>query len=166
VANSAIFGQLCQRTMKASVSCIVLRRLLLAGTLVLVLSQWVWAPVLVAGNSMRPTLCPGSIMGLNKLAYRFGRPRRGDIVAICTGRELIVKRILGLPGEEVRADGGVFYINGRPLAEPYVLFKDSDNIAPGRLGTNRFVVAGDNRQGTLIGVVSLDRIVGRLTALR
>ena len=105
-------------------------------------------------------------MGLNKLAYRFGPPQRGDIVAICTGRELIVKRILGLPGEEVRADRGVFYINGRPLAEPYVQFKDSDNIAPGRLGANRFVVAGDNRQGTLIAVISLDRIVGRVTTLR
>lgn len=152
--------------MNASASWTVLRQLLLGGTLVLALSQWVWTPALVIGNSMQPTLRPGSVMGLNKLAYRFGPPRRGDIVAVCTGRELIVKRILGLPGEDVRADDGVFYINGRPLAEPYVFFKDSDNIAPGRLGANRFVVAGDNRQGTLIAVVSLDRIVGRVTTLR
>lgn len=152
--------------MKASAFWTVVRRLLLAGPLVLALSQWVWAPVLVTGHSMQPTLRPGSIMGLNKLAYRFGPPGRRDLVAICTGRELIVKRIVGLPGEEVRADGGVFYINGRPLAEPYVQFKGADDIAPGRLGANRFLVAGDNRQETLIAVVSLDRIVGRVTALR
>ena len=55
--------------------------------------------LLIAGNSMQPTLHPGSIAGVNKLAYRFGPPRRGDVVAIRAGRELIVKRILGLPGE-------------------------------------------------------------------
>ncbi len=69
---------------------------------------------------------------------------------------------MGLPGEEIRAIAGVFYVNGSPLAEPYVRFDERNNIAPGRLGANRFVVAGDNREETLIAVVSLGRIVGRV----
>jgi signal peptidase I len=140
----------------------VLRRLLLAGVLALAVRHWVWKPLLVVGTSMQPTLPAGSIVGLNQLAYRFGLPQRGDIVALWTGRQLIVKRILGLPGEEILAADGVFYINGSPLAEPYVQLNDAANIAAGRLGANRFVVAGDNRRDTIIAVASLDRIVGRV----
>ncbi len=53
---------------------------------------------------------------------------------------------------------------GRPLAEPYVRFNDSCNIAPGQLGANGFVVAGDNRRDTLIAVVNRQRILGRIVS--
>lgn len=149
--------------MRASDVWTVLRWLTLAGALALAVREWVCAPLLIVGNSMQPTLPSGSIVMLNKLAYRFGSPQRGDIVAIRSGRQLMVKRILGMPGEKIQAVEGVFYINAHPVSESYVRFKERNSIAPGRLGARRFVVAGDNRQATIIAVVSADRIVGRVT---
>ncbi len=111
---------------------------------------------------MQPTLRGGHLAGINKLAYRRRPPRRGDIVAIRTGRGLIVKRILGLPGEEIAMRDGVVYVNGQALAEPYVRFPGTGTTAPGRLGPNRCVVAGDCRLTSIIAVVSRDRIVGSL----
>ncbi len=145
---------------------ILWRWLLPALGLALAVRHWVWTPVLVAGGSMRPTLRALELAGVNKLAYRFGPPRRGDIVMVRTGRSWMVKRIIGLPGEEVALRAGVFFINGRPLAEPYVRSAGADDTDPGQLGPSRFVVAGDNRLSSIIAIVSRDRIVGRLVYWR
>jgi signal peptidase I len=148
--------------MRTLISRMRWRWLLPALGLALAFRQWVWMPTIVAGRSMEPTLHSGHLAGINKLAYRRHSPRRGDTVVIRTGRDLIIKRILGLPGEEVAILDGVVYINGQPLAEPYVRSAGNGSIAPGRLGPNRFVAAGDYRTATVIAVVSRDRIVGRL----
>jgi signal peptidase I len=119
-------------------------------------------PVFIVGDSMLPSLRGGQIIGVNKLIYLLHPPRRGDVVAVWTDRELMIKRVLGLPGEEVAVRDGVFYVDGRPLVEPYVQFTDHVEIASGRIGSAQFVVAGDNRPQTLIAVVNQGRIVGRL----
>ena len=139
-----------------------MRWLLPALGLALAFRHWVWAPVVVAGRSMEPTLHSGRLAGINKLAYRRYPPRRGDIVVVRTRGDLIIKRILGLPGEEVAIRDGVVYVNGQLLAEPYVRFAGNESIAAGRLGPNRFVAVGDYRVGSVIAVVSRERIVGRL----
>jgi signal peptidase I len=144
----------------------VLRVVLLLLVLVLIVRRWVCCPILITGNSMLPTLRSGQLALLNKLAYRFRPPERGDIVSLWTGGELWTKRVLGLPGEEIEIRRGTIYVNGSPLREPYVRFNDSADIAPGKLGANRFVVAGDNRGPALIVVVSRERIVGRLMFVR
>ncbi len=119
-------------------------------------------PAFIVGDSMLPTLHPGEIAGVNKVIYLLRPPRRGDVVAAWTGKELAIKRVLGLPGEDVAVRDGFVYVNGRPLAEPYVQFRDHCNIAPGRIGPGRFVLAGDNRLQTVIAIVNRERIVGRL----
>jgi signal peptidase I len=119
-------------------------------------------PLMVKGESMTPTLSQGQLVGVNKLAYCVRAPRRGEIVLVNTGRELHAKRILGLPGEEIALTNGVFYVNGWPLSEPYVQSRNSDSIGPGRLGPNRFLVAGDNRRESIVAVVNRERIVGPL----
>ncbi len=143
-----------------------MRWLLLSVGLALAFRQWVWMPALITGESMQPTLRTGQLAWTNKLAYRFGPPRRGDIVVVHTGRGQVVKRIIGLPGEEIAMRNGIFFIDGRPLAEPYVQFAGTDTTGPGRLGANRFVVVGDYRPTSTIAVVSRDRIVGRLVFWR
>jgi signal peptidase I len=127
--------------------------------------EWVWTPVLIRGESMLPTLRGGQLAGVNKLAYLFGPPRRGDIVDVWTGKDLMVKRIVGLPGEEVAVRDGTLYVNGSPLPEPYAIKKDW-NVAPGKLDVNSFLIMGDNRLDTVTAVVSRERIVGRLCPLR
>lgn len=139
-----------------------LRWLLLALGLALATRQWLWMPALISGQSMRPTLSSGQLVGINKLAYRFDLPRRGDIVELWTGSEFMVKRIVGLPGEQIALRDGKFCVNGAPLTEPYVQFRDFTAIAAGQLGPDCFLVAGDNRSGTVIAVVNRNRIVGRV----
>lgn len=148
--------------MRAKISVPTLRWLLLALGLVLAVRQCVWMPALIVGVSMQPTLTGGQLVGVNKLAYRFDIPRRGEIVAVWNGRGYMIKRIVGLPGETIAMEGGVFSVNGAPLTEPYVQFPSDSIIAPGQLGPHQYVVAGDNRSSTVIAVVHRDRIVGRV----
>jgi signal peptidase I len=131
--------------------------------LALVVRHWIWVPLLIQGTSMVPTLRGGQLAGINELAYAFRRPARGDIVAVWTGKELMIKRVVGLPGEELCVDKGVLCVNGAPLPEPYVKFCDfRQNIAAGRIEADCFVVAGDNRAESVIAVVSSKRIKGRI----
>lgn len=148
--------------MKPPLSMRHLRSLFILLGLALAARQWAWMPVLVLGPSMQPTLQGGQLLGVNKLAYRFEEPRRGDIVEVWNGSSLMLKRILGLPGETIALRQGTFEVDGIPLVEPYVEFHDLGNIGPGRLGSDCYLVAGDNRPQTLIAVVHRDRIVGRV----
>lgn len=144
----------------------LLRWLVLCLAVALAVRRWVWMPTLIVGNSMLPTLRNGEFAAVNKLAYVFQAPQRGDIVVIRTGSGLLVKRVVGLPGEEIAVRHGAFYVNGVQLHEPCAHCGHyPDNIAPGRIGPHCFVVAGDNRSGTIIAVVDRDRIVGRYVSL-
>jgi signal peptidase I len=111
---------------------------------------------------MEPTLRDGQIAAVNKLAYRSALPRRGDVVVVWTGQDLVVKRIVGLPHEEVAADNGTFYVNHQPLREPYVKLQGLANFGAGTLDRDCYVIAGDNRSESFVGVVHRSRIVGRL----
>jgi signal peptidase I len=139
-----------------------LRRLLLLLALALLIRRWVWMPVLIVGDSMVPTLHGGKLAGVNKLVYLLRAPERGEVVELWTGKEFMIKRVLGLPGEEVMIRDGIVYVSGKALDEPYVRFQGHANVAPGRIGPGRFVVAGDNRLGTIIEVTSRERIIGRI----
>ncbi len=148
--------------MKATTSVRLLWSLFALLGLVLATREWVWIPTLISGASMEPTLPHRELVGVNKLAYAFSRPRRGDVVAVWTGKGLMIKRVIGLPGETITLRQGKFYVDGTELAEPYVKFNESSTIASGQLGADRLVVAGDNRAETVIAVIKRDRIVGRV----
>ena len=152
--------------MRTSISLQRLRWLVLVLGLMLAVRQWVWMASLITGESMEPTLRAAQVVGINKLAYLFGKPRRGEIISVWTGSGLIVKRVIGLPGETIALRDGKFYINDTPLAEPYVKFQEPTTVAPGQIGPDCFVVAGDNRSQTVIAVVKRARIVGRVTGRR
>lgn len=139
------------------------RRLVIVLSLLSIVRKVVWMPVLVEGRSMLPALRPGQIVGVNKLAYRRKPPNRGDLVLFSTGQELFIKRIVGLPGEEISVVKGIICVDGRPLSESYPCSTDSRlTIGPGIIGGDQFVVMGDNRPESLIAVVNRERIVGRL----
>ena len=134
--------------------------LLLVLALVLAIREWICMPALVFGTSMAPTLQDGQVVLVNKLAYLFRAPARGDIVCIWTGREFLIKRIIGLPGEGVALQNGKLYVNGRLVLEPYADHPGEVEIAPGKIPANSFGVIGDNRLGTIVAVVNRGRIVG------
>ncbi len=105
----------------------------------------------IEGSSMEPSLHPNQYVLVDKLSYRIGTPKRGDVVVfnypLATERDFI-KRVIGLPGETVAIKGGVVTINGEPLQEPYIS-QPPDYENTWHLGPNEYFVLGDNRNSSL-----------------
>src|SRR3989304_7866904 len=80
-------------------------------------------PHKIKGASMEPNFHDGEYLLTDKVSYRLGTPTRGDVVvfkAPPTYKDEFIKRIIGLPGEEVKVEGGKIYINDRELSEQYL----------------------------------------------
>ena len=120
-------------------------------------------PIRVTGPSMEPAYRHGNITVLNRWTYRSRDPRRGDVVGIRMDgtRRLVLKRILGLPGERVAVRRGRVYVNRELLDE----FGRGRGIpgTPGEilLGPNEYFAIGDNRNLTAYDVVHGREIVGK-----
>ena len=103
----------------------------------------------IANRSMLPTLHPGDCLLANRLVFQLRQPRRGDLLLFRhAGSQQAehVKRLLGLPGDEVAIRAGQLLINGTPVPEPYLL----SPLTPGEdqlwlLGSDDFFLLGDNR---------------------
>jgi len=134
----------------------------------------------VEGPSMQPTLTTGEFLWVNKAAYfewngqyMLGGPQRGDIAVLRppdTTEDIdLIKRVIGLPGDQVRVQHGQVFINGHPLDEPYITFQASYNypldghdvVVP----AGQYFVLGDNRANSrdshLGWFVPAENLVGR-----
>jgi signal peptidase I len=106
------------------------------------------------GPSMHPTIPTPGLDFLDRLTYRVRDPKRGEIIAVVSSWDdnyVLSKRVIGLPGEVVEVDEGTVYINGEPLAEPYLKIPyDSDGeYTYQQLGPDQYWVMGDNRGNSL-----------------
>ncbi len=131
-------------------------------------------------SSMSPTLKDGDVTVLSKINYKLFEIKRNDIVALKTlDGKLYVKRIIGLPGEEIHYLDNILYINNVGYDEKFLsadvhtnnfLFEDicskldcPDNKIP----EDMYLVLGDNREDSLdsrdksLGLVKKDQIIGR-----
>jgi signal peptidase I len=122
-------------------------------------------PVQVDGYSMFPTYRDHQRNYINRLAYRHVEPQRGDVVGIRLAGPsiMLMKRIVGLPGETIAFKDDQLLINGQPMAEPYL--KDhsrAPDLAPEILGSDEYYVIGDNRKNSERGRIARDRIVGKV----
>jgi signal peptidase I len=119
-------------------------------------------PVLVQGDSMRPTLRSGQRLAVGPLDRP---PRRGDLVVV--GREgfEVVKRVVGLPGERLRLAGGRLEVDGVEVAEPYLAGSAGGDLEL-RLGDGQYLVLGDHRaastDGRDFGPVPAEALAGRV----
>lgn len=125
------------------------------------------ARVRVENVSMRPTLEPGQFLLVNRVSYKLGSPHIGDIIVFhAPGVSDLdyIKRVIGLPGDEVRIENGIVSVNNQPLYEPY------QAEMPNYSGTwvvpeGEYFVLGDNRNNSsdshLWGFVPSEDIVGR-----
>lgn len=129
---------------------------------------WVLLPVRTYGDSMLPTYASESFHLVNRAAYSWREPARGDVVALRLAgwRVVYVKRIVALPGERVAIRSGVVLVNQRPLEEPYVTRREPWNMSEVSLGRDEYFVIGDNRGMRMtdheFGKVRRERIAGPL----
>lgn len=172
---------------EVSTIVLVVGALALAFVVKAVLAQAFYIP----SGSMIPTLQIGDRVIVEKLSYRFGDPGRGDVAVfhrpgvtrpsgpVQALREFLqglgllqpdanidlIKRIIGLPGETVRLQGGVLFVNGRPMAEPYAL-PDPRDYGPVRVPDGQYLMLGDNRTNSddsrfSLGFVPRENLVGK-----
>lgn len=103
----------------------------------------------VVGNSMQPNFFTGEHIIVNRFAYYFGSPTRGDIVVMIDPRDRsinFIKRMIGLPGETVQIKDGRVYVNGTLLDEPYIRdFCVTNCDGLWSLKSDEYFVLGDNR---------------------
>ncbi len=127
----------------------------------------------VTGESMRPSIRAGDWLLVRRDAYRRAAPSRGDLVIVRDPRkttEKYLKRVVGLPGEEVSTRDGELLIDGGRLSEPYLDRLPSSvglDTKSWRLGRGQYFVVGDNRAHSTdsreFGAVGSRLIVGKAT---
>ncbi len=122
----------------------------------------------IPSSSMAPTLVPGDHIVVTP--YRFSaKPMRGDVIvfrSMRTADELMIKRVIGTPGDLVETQGGRVIVSGHALPEPYVAAQATTGfISPQIIPADSYFVLGDNRADSLDsrswGVLPRDLVVGR-----
>jgi len=125
------------------------------------------ARIRVESISMQPTLYDGDFVVVNKLAYKFGEPKLGDVIVFQYPRDPeqeYIKRVIGLPGDQVVVSNKQVIVNGQILDEPYIaappVYESSWTVTEDAL-----FVLGDNRNNSSDshnwGLVPLKNIVGK-----
>ena len=122
----------------------------------------------IEGTSMEPTLSSGDIVLLTKTTA-FGR---GDICSFAWNNKILIKRVIGIPGDWVEIDtDGTVYLNGEKLDEPYaqqIAFGECDLEFPFQVPQEQYFVLGDMRESsidsrnTLVGCVEDEQIIGKI----
>ena len=107
-------------------------------------------PVRVEGTSMLPMLEDQDRLFINKMAYRVGDVQRGDVVVFLYPRDhqkSYIKRVIAVPGDDLRIDHGRVWVNGRAMAEPYVpaRYRDERTEAEMVIPAGEYFVMGDHR---------------------
>jgi signal peptidase I len=127
-----------------------------------------WYPVTSA--SMSPTVRPGDRLLVDKLTPHFAGPDRGDLVTFSSPNDgqLLVKRVVALPGDTVRMDDAVLVVNGHRVREPYVDHRSIDGtyFGPVTVPPHHLYVLGDNRFGSIdsrvYGAIDASSVNGRV----
>ena len=142
--------------------------LIVVAAAVVLISHLLLPILRIYGPSMTPTLTDGNIVA----AIRKGSYERADIIAFYYNNKILVKRVIGLPGEWIDMDeNGNVSINGQTLQEPYLkekAFGECDIQFPYQVPDSRYFVMGDHRsvssdsRNSDVGCVSEEDIVGTL----
>jgi len=126
------------------------------------------ARIRIESISMQPTLYADDFVIVNKVSYKLGEPERGDVIVFRyppdPDREPYIKRLIGLPGDQVRVSDGTVFVNDVPLREPYISappnYEGNWNVPEESL-----FVLGDNRNSSSDshswGMVPLENVIGK-----
>ncbi|MGI8677706.1 MAG: signal peptidase I [Jatrophihabitans sp.] len=154
----------------------------IAVVVALLLRAYVVAPYYIPSASMETTLhgcpnCDDDRILVDKVTYRFHDPRRSDVVVfdrpkdIAVSEQVLVKRVIGVPGDKVQMRNGVVFIDGAKLDEPYLNMNHACYRAPVStfatriVAKDQYLVLGDNRcdssDSRVFGTITKSSIIGR-----
>jgi len=155
----------------------LLKAFLLAMVIIVPIRYFIAQPFFVRGASMEPNFQNGEYLVIDQLSYRLSDPKREDVVVFrypLDESQFFIKRIVGLPGDEVRVENGQIiivnatYPNGVVLNESQYLpaeLKTGGQLSV-RLGADQYFVLGDNRPASSDsrswGPANRSEIVGRV----
>ncbi|QKS70645.1 signal peptidase I [Paenalkalicoccus suaedae] len=143
--------------------------------------EFLFTNYIVYGKSMMPTIHDGERIIVNKFNYEINQPNRFDLIIFHANEESdYIKRVVGLPGDELYYEDDILYVNDEPISEDYLDYHreqydgepftedftleevTSETVVP----DGHVFVLGDNRQNSVdsrdIGFVPLEEIVGRV----
>lgn len=167
--------------------------ILVAFFIAILLNSNVFAKVQVQQCSMEDTLYTNQQLIVDKLSYNFVKPKRGDIVIFLENKQRgtivddtvmfiknikskfentdmdsrLIKRVIGIPGDEVDIKDGYVYVNGEKLNEPYVKGQTFSRELefPIKVGKNQLFVLGDNRpvskDSRTFGLIDYKQVEGK-----
>ena len=131
--------------------------------LILLFKKYCYSPIRVNGDSMMDTLHDGDIMLLDIIGFKKNGLKRFDIVVVDEGSELIIKRVIGLPGEKVEFIDNELYINDKKIKDKYSSNYTEDFSI--KVGKGKYFVMGDNRENSMdsrvFGAFSKEQILGK-----
>ncbi len=150
--------------------------IVLVVVIILVVRYFLFRPFDVKGQSMEPSFSESEYLIIDEITYRLGEPKRGDVVVFRhngDARDFFLKRIIGLPGEKVKIQGGKVVVYNTEHPQGVVIDEDylSDmTYTQGELvhtmGEDEYFVMGDNRgvsfDSRKFGSIKRKDIVGRV----
>lgn len=161
------------------------KALIIAVVLAAFIRYFLFAPIVVDGLSMMPTLHDQDRMIVNKFSYKIGEPDRFDIIVFhAPENKDYIKRVIGLPGDKVEYKNDTLYINGKaykepyldefknqvidgPLTEPFTL--EETPVGQETVPEGHLFVMGDNRRYSKdsrhIGAVPMEKVLGNTSMI-
>jgi signal peptidase I len=127
-----------------------LRDLLVSAVASVLIITFLYQPVRVEGTSMLPRLEDRDRLFINKFVYHISAIERGDVVVFHYPRDpekSYIKRVIALPGDRLRIEHGVVWLNGRRQPEPYVPqeYRDTRSMAEMVVPDDTYFMMGDHR---------------------
>jgi len=139
--------------------------------IVIIIRVFIFDPIRVDGPSMNNTLKDGQILILNKFIYKKSDINRYDIVVIkLDNGEKIIKRVIGLPNEEIEIKDNKIYANGEEIDNSFAAtitddFNTSEKLGLKKVPGDKYFVLGDNREiskdSRVLGFIREDQIIGK-----
>ncbi len=154
----------------------ILETVAFVGSIFIVVYLFLLQPHQVRGASMDKTFHNGEYILTSKISYRIGSPQRGDIIVFMSPKNAdidFIKRIIGLPGDEIMIEAGLVHVNGEALNEDYANTKTdifpNSFVNEGQIVTvpeNSYFVMGDNRERSSdsreFGFIPRQSIIGKV----
>ncbi|MDP4001339.1 MAG: signal peptidase I [bacterium] len=161
-----------------------LKVILIALAIIIPIRYFLFQPFVVSGSSMEPNFSNGQYLIIDEITYRFRQPQRGEVLVIRfpeDRKQFFIKRIIGLPGEQIKIDNGRVTVsntdnpNGIVVDETYLpnqglTFPHSTSLVGGKnilsLQDDEYFMLGDNRLASSDsrdwGILNEEDIVGKV----